>query len=316
MAGPFRASQDDYHRQTYGSPGSRYHPARLAEQKEADYDFARGVAVGGGERNFTGYRRQQQQSQPGQLSDGYESQPLYREYTGESEHNSKQQPAGYNGFGENSDGDYHAAGAESDISLPLYRSRSQSILEASQNLLPTSNSSATAPKSGTRAWPDMPSSLLQTSQRQATEAASVQAQQQPSIRAVDFQTGQRFDNASSTPSQLQASSGQPATAQSQHSSKSRHVDFAASVTQALNDFQEKAQEPEQEKPFQRPAFERTNSDWEMDDEHNTTFDDYDWSDDDELVRQLDERYEREYKEQIGAAGFRRATVIRKFSPVQ
>lgn len=305
MAGPSSGFQqyDSEQYRPFTSP--RYHPARTEHSDEGNYDFEEEEAAYGRRQRPAGQlanSQERSQNAVDGVQEAYESQPLYREYSGsEHEHGHYQQDSA-----RRHNGGYHAAGAESDVSLPLYRSRSQSILEASQNLLPQSHTASSLHK---RYGQDMP---------ERTAASNDQNKGgQPTIRAVDFQTGQRFDNATSstgTPSQSQAVEGRPDTAQSNASSK-RHVDFAASVTQALNDVQQKSEESE--KSPSRPGLQRTNSDWE-DDEHNTTFDDYDWSDDDELVKQLDERYEKEYKEQIGskAPAARRGTVIRRFSPVQ
>ena len=251
-------------------------------------------------------RQQDWQAHP-QREEGYDSQLLYRQTSesGSSGH-------GHSLLGRQHQG-YHAAGAESEISLPLYRSRSHSILEASQNLL---GNTATTTTASSRLG-QLDSSMQENEARLRTNEPDNQANV-PKIRAVDFHTGKRYDSAESgTPAQAQAGEATaPASSSLSSSAKARHVDFAASVTQALHDVQDQTQDDKAVPP--RPGLERINSDYDMDDDHNTTFDDYDWSDDDELVKQLDERYEKEYKEQQGAnaPGSRRRTVIRQFSPVQ
>lgn len=69
-----------------------------------------------------------------------------------------------------------------------------------------------------------------------------------------------------------------------------------------------------------PTMSRRETENDMEDDQNG-FDDYDWDDDDELVKQLDEKYEEEYKKNSNNGGALsgdqklRSTVIRKFSPV-
>ena len=314
MAGPSGFLHDSHDRQSAQYEYSRSQPAHPHGQQEdtadsSDFeivaaDYRNGQAVDADEIAAQDLRQKAYHHHP-----LFESHPLYRQTSesGSSENN-------HNGYltGRQHEG-YHITGNESEISLPLYRSRSHSILEASQSFLPNTATAAAM----NRGWQNGQNETAEA-QQQRNDSVGQQSGG-PTIRAVDFQTGQRYDDASSrTPGQAPAvKAGPPPTtpAIQSHSTKGRHVDFAASVTKALNEVEDKV---EQEKPSPRPGLERVNSDYDLDDEHNTTFDDYDWSDDDELVKQLDERYEKEYKEQIGAAapGSRRRTVIRKFSPVQ
>jgi len=62
-----------------------------------------------------------------------------------------------------------------------------------------------------------------------------------------------------------------------------------------------------------PGMARRWTETDLDDENG--FDDYDWDDDDDLVKQLDEKYEEEYKKANAPEDRRRRTVIRRFSPV-
>ena len=333
------------------------------------------------------------------LSSTGESHPLYRDYSNQSSdgvagggypYYSRGYPAGgddaaatssYFPPGQGGHRDFNGGAAaaphgdaaaasftQSDLSLPLYRSRSHSLLmphvggrsdDISTDPISISSSDSRAARgegysldrSDTNASRSG-SGSSGSSQARAGGAPTMstptgasdrdaQSQQQqhpqrPRVRAVDFVTGQSFR--SELPGDQQRARGveqqsdninADAASHSVHkNSKGRNVDFAQSVSQALNANldREKGEKGEwlddrnggSGAPEKAPSLARTMSDYEAEDD-NTMFDDYDWDMDDELTRQLDQKYEEEYKKQQDAANVparKRSAVVRRFSPIQ
>jgi len=248
----------------------------------------------------------------------------------------------------------HARGNGSEASLPLYRSRSQSLSAAAANNEQHHNSSSNK-------LPAMPGQ---------PPAASTPA---PNVRAVDYSQTDSADNLRrAQPPSSRQSSSRANTLQSSTttSSNSNHNDTSQSTTWSSNaNTLTNSQTPSSQTPVpqhhdkkridwaaevarvfdpatgttksfadekiehanhnggnnQGSAISRTSSplapgmarrwtETDLDDENG--FDDYDWEDDDELVRQLDKKYEDEYKKANDPEDKRRRrTVIRRFSPV-
>ena len=265
-------------------------------------------------------------------------------------------------------GDAPASFTQSDLSLPLYRSRSHSLLmphvggrsdDISTDPISISSSDSRAARgegysldrSDTNASRSGSGSSGSSEARAGgaptmstptgasdRDAQSQQQQhpQRPRVRAVDFVTGQSFrselpgdqQRARGVEQQSSTINADAASHPANKNSKGRNVDFAQSVSQALNENLDREKGGKGEWLEDRnggsgasekaPSLARTMSDYEAEDD-NTTFDDYDWDMDDELTRQLDQKYEEEYKKQQDAANVparKRSAVVRRFSPIQ
>ena len=260
-------------------------------------------------------------------------------------------------------GDAPASFTQSDLSLPLYRSRSHSLLmpnvggrsdDTSADPISISSGSRVARGQGySLDRRDTNASRSGSGSSGSSEARAggapimstptgisnrdgqyQQQPQRPRVRAVDFVTGQSFrseppgEQQRARAVEQQSNINADAASHPVHkNSKGRNVDFAQSVSQALSENldREKGEKGEWledrnggSTPEKAPSLARTMSDYEAEDD-NTTFDDYDWDMDDELTRQLDQKYEEEYKKQQDAANVparKRSAVVRRFSPIQ
>lgn len=298
-------------------PTEDYHDERVRSPQGDDRHIYGGAGSGQGNSSADYYGRQ-------------ESSPLYRT-------DSEQSNGGYDTYhadGHSQSGD--AGPSQSNSSLPLYSSRNGSRLAnyRSRETLDSSHRSEAGQENNDR--PPMPSIHavdFQTGSRiQATAAG------QPIDEAKDAgNSGFQNASSSSTPSSTLNSR--------------RRVDFTAATKDGadLHPLSANADEKDSPKGYEyagqnggateggRPRFNRTNSEISVEDD--THYDDYDWEvsrsrlpndskfdidvlpassvqDDDELVKQLDERYEQEYKKQQKEESHRHKAVIRRFSPVQ
>lgn len=167
---------------------------------------------------------------------------------------------------------YSSAAARSETSLPLYRSRSGSLAELNGSPGPLSQLISQPRPTAGAGW----SSTTDSHQAQYNPVHAGQTSGTLShVRAVDYVTGQRFEN--SVPAQQQQTSTKPGSHVGTESTKgtqnSRRVDWAEDVRNAVNSADgtgmvsdEKAQQ-EQKEYAPRPGLVRTMSDYDNDDEN-------------------------------------------------